>query len=68
MTKNDLAKEVAVSEKLCLSTAFKAVDGVFRVIKEALSKGEEVTLRGLALSPLFSAKSAMRFTSRPKNR
>ncbi|WP_289705929.1 HU family DNA-binding protein, partial [Bacteroides acidifaciens] len=27
-------------------TAFKAVDGVFRVIKEALSKGEEVTLRG----------------------
>jgi len=62
MTKNDLAKEVAVSEKLCLSTAFKAVDGVFRVIKEALSKGAEVTL------PLFSAKSAMRFTSRPKNR
>lgn len=46
MTKNDLAKEVAVSEKLCLSTAFKAVDGVFRVIKETLAKGEEVTLRG----------------------
>lgn len=46
MTKNDLAKEVAVSEKLCLSTAFKAVDGVLRVIKETLSKGEEVTLRG----------------------
>lgn len=64
MTKNDLAKEVAVSEKLCLSTAFKAVDGVIRVIKEALGKGEEVTLRGFG----FSAKSAMRFTSRPKNR
>ena len=46
MTKNDLAKEVAVSEKLCLSTAFKAVDGVFRVIKEALAKGEDVTMRG----------------------
>lgn len=46
MTKNDLAKKVAVSEKLYLSTAFKAVDGVFRVIKEALAKGEEVTLRG----------------------
>lgn len=46
MTKNELAKEVAVSEKLCPSTAFKAVDGVLRVIKEALAKGEEVTLRG----------------------
>lgn len=46
MTKNELAKEVAVSEKLCLSTAFKAVDGVLRVIKDALGKGEEVTLRG----------------------
>jgi len=46
MTKNELAKELAVSEKLCLSTAFKAVDGIIRVIKEALGKGEEVTLRG----------------------
>lgn len=46
MTKNELAKEVAVSEKLCLSTAVKAVDGIIRVIKDALGKGEEVTLRG----------------------
>lgn len=46
MTKNDLAREVAVSEKLHLSTVVKAVDGIFRVIKEALAKGEEVTLRG----------------------
>jgi DNA-binding protein HU-beta len=46
MTKNELAKEVAVSEKLCLSTAFKAVDGILRVIKETLAKGEVVTLRG----------------------
>lgn len=46
MTKNELVKEVAVSEKLCLTTAFKAVDGIIRVIKEALAKGEEVTLRG----------------------
>ena len=46
MTKNDLAREVAVSEKLHLSTAVKAVDGIFRVIKETLAKGEEVTLRG----------------------
>ena len=46
MTKNDLAREVSVSEKLHLSTAVKAVDGIFRVIKETLAKGEEVTLRG----------------------
>lgn len=46
MTKNDLAREVAVSEKLHLSTAVKAVDGIFRVIKETLAKGEDVTLRG----------------------
>lgn len=46
MTKNDLAREVAVSEKLHLSTAVKAVAGIFRVIKETLAKGEEVTLRG----------------------
>lgn len=46
MTKNDLVREVAVSEKLHLSTVVKAVDGFIRVIKEALAKGEEVTLRG----------------------
>lgn len=46
MTKNDLAKEVAVSEKLHLSTAVKAVDGIIRVMKEALAKGEDITLRG----------------------
>lgn len=46
MTKNDLAREVAVSENLHLSTAVKAVDGIIRVIKEALAKGEDVTLRG----------------------
>lgn len=46
MTKNDLVREVSVSEKLHLSTAVKAVDGIIRVIKEALAKGEKVTLRG----------------------
>ena len=46
MTKNDLVKELAVSEKLTLTTATKAVDGVIRVIKETLAKGEDVTLRG----------------------
>lgn len=46
MTKNELAKEVAVSEKLCISTVVKTIDGVLRVIKDALAQGEEVTLRG----------------------
>lgn len=46
MTKNDLAREVAVSEKLHLSTSVKAVDGILRLIKETLAKGEDVTLRG----------------------
>ena len=42
MTKNELAKEVAVSEKLHLSTTFQAVDGILRVIKQTLAKGEHV--------------------------
>ncbi len=46
MTKNELAKEVAVSEKLHLSTTFQAVDGILRVIKEALTKGETIVIRG----------------------
>ncbi|MCH5234504.1 MAG: integration host factor subunit beta [Muribaculaceae bacterium] len=46
MKKNDLVKELAVSEKLTLTTATKAVDGVIRVIKETLAKGEDITLRG----------------------
>ncbi len=53
MKKIELAKELAVSEKLHLSTAVKAVDGVIRIIKETLAKGEEVTLRGFGtLSPV----------------
>lgn len=46
MNKNMLAKEVAVSEKVTLSTAFKTVDGVLRVIAEKLAQGESVQLRG----------------------
>lgn len=46
MNKNMLSKEVAVSEKIALSTAFQAVDGVLRVISETLAKGEAVQLRG----------------------
>ena len=44
MTKNELAREVSVSEKLHLSTAVKAIDGTLRVIKEALAKGEVVVM------------------------
>ncbi|WP_276912071.1 HU family DNA-binding protein [Hallella colorans] len=46
MNKNMLAKEVAVSEKVTLSTAFKTVDAVLRVIAKTLAKGESVNLRG----------------------
>lgn len=46
MRKNELAKELAVSERLHLSTAVQAVDGIIRIIKETLSKGEDITLRG----------------------
>lgn len=46
MTKNDLVKELAVSENLTLTTATKAVDGVIRIVKENLSKGEDLFLRG----------------------
>ena len=46
MTKNELAREVSVSEKLHLSTTFQAVDGILRVIKQTLANGEPVTIRG----------------------
>ena len=46
MTKNELAREVSVSEKQHLSTTVKAIDGTLRVIKEALAKGEVVVIRG----------------------
>lgn len=48
MKRNDLAKELAVSERLPLSTAMKAVDGIVRILKETLGKGETITLRGFA--------------------
>lgn len=46
MTKSELARELAVSEKLHLSTAVKAVDGLIRIVKDELAKGNEITLRG----------------------
>ena len=46
MTKNELVKELAVSEKLTMTTASKAVDGIIRIVKESLSKGDDLFLRG----------------------
>lgn len=66
MTKNDLAREVSISEKLPLSTAVKAVDGIIRVIKEALVKGEEVTLRGFGSLSVVQReeRNAIHFTTK----
>ncbi len=53
MTKNELARELAVSEKLHLSTSVKAIDGIIRIIRGALASGEDVTIRGLGvMSPV----------------
>ena len=61
MRKNDLARELAVSEKLHLSTAVKAVDGVIRILKEALVKGEEITLRGFGtITPIVREERVAR--------
>ena len=57
MKKSELTKELAVSEKLHLSTAVKAVDGVIRIIKEALANGEDVTLRGLGTLSVVDVKA-----------
>lgn len=66
MTKNELAKELAVSEKLHLSTAVKAVHGIVRILKETLAKGEEITLRGFGtLSPVKrEERNAIHFKSK----
>ncbi|MDE6236010.1 MAG: HU family DNA-binding protein [Muribaculaceae bacterium] len=46
MTKIELAKELAVSEGLHLSTAVKAIDGIIRIMKDSLINGHNITLRG----------------------
>ena len=46
MTKNELAKEVAVSEKLHLSTTVQAFDGILRVLRDTLAKGETIFIHG----------------------
>lgn len=45
MNKNKLAQELAVSERLPLSTAVKAVDGIIRIMGETLAKGEDMAIR-----------------------
>ena len=56
MTKTELLKEVAVSEKLCLFTTTKALDGILRVIKQALAKGDTVFIRGFGTFQPFECK------------
>lgn len=46
MTKYELARELAVSEHMHLSTAIIAIDGILRIISETLAGGDHVTLRG----------------------
>ncbi|MBP3511144.1 MAG: HU family DNA-binding protein [Prevotella sp.] len=66
MTKNELAKELAVSEHLPISTAFQALDGIIRIISERLAAGEEVVIRDfLTLSVVRrEAKTAYHFQTR----
>lgn len=48
MTKNELAREVAVADRLHLSTVLRATDGIIRVIGEAIAKGDtNIFIRGL---------------------
>ena len=56
MTKNELAKELAVSEKLTLTTAFKAIDGAIRIMKESLAKGNDIVLRGFGTLAVVECK------------
>ena len=64
MTKIELAKEVAVSEKLSLFTTVKALDGIIRVIRETLSRREDVYLS--ELGALVSYDCEERVARNPK--
>lgn len=46
MLKEKFIHEVAVSQKLPLSIAYQAVDGVLNTIADALCKGEDIEIRG----------------------
>ncbi|MDE5871176.1 MAG: HU family DNA-binding protein [Muribaculaceae bacterium] len=61
MNKNQLAHKLAVSERLPLSTAFKAVDGIIRIIGETLARGEEMAVRCFGIfSPVERAERPAR--------
>ena len=54
MNKNQLAQQLAISERLPLSTAFMAVDGIIRIIGETLAKGDDLALRSFGVfSPVY---------------
>lgn len=58
MNKHALARELAVSERLTITTAYKAIDGLLRIITGELSRGG-----GLAL-PEFGLLYARRQRAR----
>ena len=66
MTKNELIKELAVSGHLTITTASQAVDGALRIIKEALAKGEEVSIRDFGVfTPRYrEARTGIDFVTR----
>ena len=64
MRKFELAKELAVSERLHLSTAMKAVDGLIRIAKERLAQGEDITVRGFG--SLYPVEREGRMARNPK--
>lgn len=59
MTKTQLTTELAVSEKIHLSTAYKAVDGILRIIGMALAAGEDVTIRGFGILTVVNREERM---------
>ena len=46
MNKNDIIEHLVQHEGISRSTAMKAVNGTFEAMKHALTKGDDVTLRG----------------------
>lgn len=66
MTKNDLARELAVSEGLHLSTATKAVDGLIKIVKNSLAKGEDIRIRGFGTIAVvrLNARKAIDFRTK----
>lgn len=64
MNKLQLQNELAVSERLPLSTAVKAVDGIIRIVSETLARGENVAIRGFGI--LSTVNRAERMARDPR--